>query len=99
MVTSGGDFGGGKEGAETPFQTALREGCEELNGFLGCGGALRKLVADNRVGEVHSQTHRTYLFQIQYDTNLPRYFNNHYKFIKKHIPIAVNNRGFFESPR
>ena len=29
------DFGGGHEDGETHFDTALREGSEEINGFLG----------------------------------------------------------------
>ena len=29
------DFGGSTIKGEKPFKTAIREGCEELNGFLG----------------------------------------------------------------
>ena len=36
------DFGGGREHNETPFKTAIREGCEELSGFLGCKTKLAK---------------------------------------------------------
>ena len=36
------DFGGGKEGRETPYQTAVREGWEESAGFLGTKQDIRK---------------------------------------------------------
>jgi len=43
------DFGGGKESQDTSvFDTAIREGGEELNGFLGYGKTLL-----NRVKNTH----------------------------------------------
>lgn len=36
------DFGGGVDSGETAFQTAVREGSEELTGFLGTKEMLRK---------------------------------------------------------
>ena len=91
-----GDFGGGREGRETQFQTAIREGCEELDGFLGCERTLAKLVRNNRMGIVGGRQYRTYLFGIEYDDKLPTYFNNHHKFIEKHTPFLVDNKGLFE---
>ena len=41
------DFGGGREGRESHFDTALREGCEELNGFFGCKTHLKNTVKRN----------------------------------------------------
>ena len=91
-----GDFGGGREGKETRFQTAIREGCEELDGFLGCESSLKKLVTDNLIAQVDTEKLRTYIFEIKYDENLPLYFNNHHKFINKHLPHKVNKKGLFE---
>ena len=91
-----GDFGGGREGKETQFQTAIREGCEELDGFLGCERTLKKLVSDNLVAQIDTDTLCTYLFKIKYDENLPLYFNNHHKFINKHLQNKVNKKGLFE---
>jgi len=91
-----GDFGGGREGKETRFQTAIREGCEELDGFLGCESSLKKLVTKNLVTQIDTEKLRTYLFQIKYDENLPIYFNNHHKFIKKHLHYKINKKGLFE---
>jgi len=42
------DFGGGCENGESPFETAMREGGEELTGFLGDGAKIRKLIKQNR---------------------------------------------------
>jgi len=91
-----GDFGGGREGKETRFQTAIREGCEELDGFLGCESSLKKQVTDNLLAKINTEKHLTCLFQIDYDENLPIYFNNHHKFIEKHLKPKVNKDGLFE---
>jgi len=91
-----GDFGGGREGKETKFQTAIREGCEELDGFLGCASALKKRVTANLVTQIDTEKLCTYLFQIGYDENLPFYFNNHHQFINKHLHNKVNKKGLFE---
>ena len=91
-----GDFGGGREGKETRFQTAIREGCEELDGFLGCESSLKKLVTNNLVTQIDTEKLRTYLFRVEYDENLPIYFNNHHKFINKHLHYKVNKKGLFE---
>ena len=40
------DFGGGAEDGESSFDTALREGSEEINGFLGSAEQLRKETQD-----------------------------------------------------
>ena len=45
---------------------------------------------------VNTEKHLTYLFQIDYDENLPIYFNNHHKFIEKHLKPKVNKDGLFE---
>lgn len=90
------DFGGGREGNETPFDTAIREGCEELDGFFGCSSSLRKLVKSNQIGIIDTQGLKTYIFLVEYDENLPIYFNNHHHFIKKHLPYKINRGGLFE---
>ena len=90
------DFGGGREGNETPFDTAIREGCEELDGFFGCSSSLRKLVKSNQIGIIDTQGLKTYIFLVDYDENLPIYFNNHHHFIKKHLPYKINRGGLFE---
>ena len=79
------DFGGGEKPGESALDTALREGCEELNGFFGCEGDIKRLVKDNLVTSLNHERYTTFLFQIDYDENLPVYFNNNYKFLKSHV--------------
>jgi transcription termination factor NusB len=92
------DFGGGEEPGESALDTALREGCEELNGFFGCEGDIKRLVKDNLVTSLNHERYTTFLFQIDYDENLPVYFNNNYKFLKSHVNNLVRNstNGLFE---
>jgi hypothetical protein len=90
------DFGGGKEGNETPFKTAIREGCEELCGFLGCQTDLARKVRENKLMDLHAVTYNTYLFEIPYDPYLPDYFNKNFAFIKKNFPQLLEIDGMFE---
>jgi hypothetical protein len=76
------DFGGGVDKGEHIYQTALREGSEELTGFLGNPKQLKSLIQKN--GGVYKITHGTYhihIFYLKYDENLTRYFNQSQAFI------------------
>lgn len=76
------DFGGGLEGNETPMDTALREGGEELSGFLGDGKNIKKLIRKN--GGVFKLVHNDYnvhMFYMDYDPILPFYFTNFHQFM------------------
>jgi 8-oxo-dGTP pyrophosphatase MutT (NUDIX family) len=76
------DFGGGVDNGETPFKTALREGAEELTGFLGDEKEIEALIKKN--GGTYDITHGTYhmhLFLLDYDENLPKYYNQNHRFL------------------
>lgn len=76
------DFGGGLEKGETPYITAMREGSEELTGFLGDATTLDKYIKKN--GGVHLFSHNDYnihMFFLEYDENLVKYYNYNHKFI------------------
>jgi len=76
------DFGGGCENGEYPFKTALREGGEELTGFLGDAKEVAKLIKQN--GGYYKMTHGTYhihAFFLDYDENLPKYYNQNHRFL------------------
>jgi hypothetical protein len=92
------DFGGGEKAGESALDTALREGCEELNGFFGCEGDIKRLIKENLVTSLNHDSYTTFLFEIEYDDNLPYYFNNNYKFLKNHVNKLVRHstNGLFE---
>jgi hypothetical protein len=74
------DFGGGCENEESPFKTAMREGGEELTGFLGDDKNIKKLIKKN--GGTYNITYNTYhvhMFFLEYDENLPKYYNLNHK--------------------
>ena len=92
------DFGGGCEHNEKPFETALREGGEELTGFLGDGNDIRKLIKQN--GGIYKITHNDYhvhMLRIEYDENLPKYYNANHKFLWERMNKNVlNDSKLFE---
>ena len=102
------DFGGRIETTETPLQGAIREGCEEMSGFLGDEKQLKALIQKNggtmRID--HSQNNHAYyvhLFYIDYDPSLPMYYNNTHKYMWDKIDQAsplfekIEIRWFAES--
>lgn len=98
---SGGwsDFGGGREQGESLYQTALREGVEELNGFLGTESDMKKLIENNSVGVISTDKpiYKCYMIKINYDANLPFYFNSNFKLMRRRLTNAVReSNGLFE---
>lgn len=90
------DFGGGAKPGESTLQNAVREGCEELNGFFGSCNEFKQLIKTNLVLKLNLETYTTLIVQVPYDPNLPFYFNNNNKFIKTHLPHLVGKNGLFE---
>jgi hypothetical protein len=93
-----GDFGGSPHKPESVFDNAIREGYEELDGFLGPKTDLKEMVKSNLITILKSkdEKYHSHLFKMVYDPNLPFYFNNHHKFIKANFPEKVNKNGYFE---
>lgn len=92
------DFGGGLEKGETPFQCALREGSEELTGFLGNKKELRKLIKKNG-GTYHVLigTYHVHMFHLPYDENLPKYYNQNHMFLWNRMnKTLLNDSKLFE---
>ena len=92
------DFGGKANNNETRYQTAIREGYEETNGFFGNKREFKKLVDSNNILKIdkYNNSYTTYLINISYDKNLPFYFNNNVKFINDNFKELVDKNGFFE---
>lgn len=83
------DFGGGVENGEDPYQTAMREGGEELTGFLGDGKDIEKRIKAG--GGFYKFVHDTYnihIFLIEYDEKLPMYFNCNRNFLMERMDNA-----------
>ena len=83
------DFGGGIERGETPFETAIREGSEELTGFLGSPTQIKSHIkksggtyAFTHTNAVNSaQNYTVHIVCYPYDANLPEHYNNNHKFL------------------
>ena len=88
------DFGGGTDNNESFLDTAIREGGEELTGFLGNVNDVKNLLTKHGTitidhkSEGHD-TYRTHIFPFVYDEYLPYYYNNNQKFLQKHLPPNV----------
>ena len=83
------DFGGGVNKNETPYHTALREGSEELTGFLGDELLLKK---NKIIHKILWNTYNVHIICIKYDENLPRYFNNNHDFLWNRINKQFLNK-------
>ena len=81
------DFGGGVEKGEDPYQTALREGGEELTGFLGDGKDVERLIKSGGgfYKSIHGTSYHIHIFLIEYDANLPIYFNKNRNFLMERM--------------
>lgn len=96
------DFGGRVENGETIIDTAMREGAEELCGFLGNPSQLSQLIKKN--GGVYpitygnqNKAYHVHIFYMEYDERLPQYFTNHHKFLWERMDKnLLNNSKFFE---
>jgi len=93
-----GDFGGKAHRGERPFKTAIREGTEELNGFLGDENEFEALVTSNMIISISYDKYTSYIFKTNYDKKLPYYFSNVNKFAELHLKniIDIEHNGLFE---
>ena len=92
------DFGGSSNNDESIFDTAIREGYEELDGFLGNQNQLEKLVTNNLVSLCYTNRYTTFLFYVkpQVLCNVPYFFNNHRLFLEDELVIDYKKEGLFE---
>ena len=96
------DFGGGTDKGETFIQTAVREGGEELTGFLGTGNDLKKMLRKYGTYNIDYKsqgysTYRCHIFPMEYDPMLPHYYNNNQQFLQKHLDAKIiKNTKIFE---
>ena len=92
------DFGGSSNNDESIFDTAIREGYEELDGFLGNQNQLEKLVTNNLVSLCYTNRYTTFLFYVkpQLLCSVPYFFNNHRIFLEDELILNYKKEGLFE---
>jgi 8-oxo-dGTP pyrophosphatase MutT (NUDIX family) len=89
------DFGGGNEPGETDYQTATREGSEELTGFLGTQKDIqahfRKFppIVLTYQDPNYPRPYSIHLYKTTYDPQLPFYYNNNQRFLQKRLPESI----------
>ena len=84
------DFGGRMEEGETPYTAALREGVEEMTGFLGDTKQLKKMIKKN--GGYYPMTfdrYHVHIVYVEYDENMPKYYNFNHSFLWKNMDKDV----------
>ncbi len=96
------DFGGGTDNNESYIQTAIREGGEELTGFLGSDAEIKHLLTRYGTFDVDYKStgysiYRVHIFPMEYDEKLPYYYNNNERFLQKRLnPKILRDTKIFE---
>lgn len=87
------DFGGRVEKDENIYEGALREGSEEMTGFLGDPRELRALIRRNGgTFKLELNKYHVHFFYLPYDKNLTTYYNNNHKFLWNRMNHNVLNK-------
>jgi 8-oxo-dGTP pyrophosphatase MutT (NUDIX family) len=96
------DFGGGTDKGETFFSTAVREGVEELTGFLGDEKHIKQLLTKYGTYKLDYTTngygtYRVHIFPMHYEPLLVQYYNNNQKLLQKRLdPKIIRDSKIFE---
>jgi hypothetical protein len=96
------DFGGGTDANESYIQTAIREGGEELTGFLGSDAEVKSLLSTHGTFNVDFKSdghgiYRVHIFPLKYDAQLSHYYNNNQRFLQKRLdPKIIRDSKIFE---
>lgn len=92
------DFGGGTEKGETFMDTKVREGTEELTGFLGSEDELKRKIQEGTYDIMfNDDKYQMSIIPLEYDHLLPYYYNNNQRFLQKRLkPNLIKNSRIFE---
>jgi len=98
------DFGGGTDNNETLLETSIREGTEELTGFIGSSNDIKQMI--NKSGTYNVDyvnpnkkfwIYRTHILPYKYEPLLPYYYNNNQRFLQKKLdPKVIKSYRIFE---
>jgi len=87
------DFGGKVEKNESVYEGALREGSEEMTGFLGDANDLKKIIKENGgTLKMELNKYHVHFFYLPYDKNMTKYYNNNHKFLWDRMDNNVLNK-------
>ena len=93
------DFGGTAENNESNKQTAIREGWEESDGFLGTQKDIKISIERNCLHKIKTKHYFVYVILIPYDKSLPKKFREKFKRIQKRFPEKITKKGFYEKDK
>ena len=88
------DFGGSKEGNETTYDTAIREGHEETSGILGNIKRIKYLVDKKLITTIKYNGYASYLIAIKYNKELPNKLRH--KFLRANTNDILEHNGLYE---
>ena len=88
------DFGGSREGKETQYRTAVREGVEESSGILGDKKDVRNLIRHHLMGKIHDKAYSIWLVEVDYNPDIVQVFRNHFKdALKNNLETVKKHNG------
>lgn len=93
------DFGGKSDYKESTYQTAIREGYEELDGLLGNKQNLDKLVRNNLILICKKERYTSYIFYVKPEIliSLPFFFKNNRNFLENELDYKYKiENGYYE---
>jgi len=92
------DFGGTNNPNETHFNCAVRECYEETHGIFGSLDDYKQKVKHKFITNIikKNKNYNTFLVKIDYDYNLPVYYNNNYNFLSSLNSNLGNQEGLME---
>ena len=93
------DFGGTTENNESDKQTAIREGWEESDGFLGSQKDIKTLIETKCIHKIKIKKYFVYVILIPYDKSLPKKFREKFKRIQKQSPEKISKNGYYEKDK
>jgi hypothetical protein len=88
------DFGGGTDNNESYLETAVREGGEEMTGFLGNDKDIKHMLTKYGTYNIDYKSnghgvYRVHIFPMKYDALLPHYYNNNQRFLQKRLDNKI----------
>ena len=90
------DFGGASDKNETYKETAVREGFEETEGFIGNKKDIEKLIKNNTITEITVNKYKTYIIYIDYDSDIISNFRNNFLKVENNNPELLCKHGSYE---